>query len=109
MDNPVKKWSNFSCENESLHEFCSDLWDLGGRVARWTSTPAVLEQIEWLKIHGFNLEGDRKTRNNVGAVFSVVDQVVAEKCQTGIAIVELGTTEVRLAIYSTRVRLFYSS
>ena len=86
--------NDFSCENESLHEFCSDLWDLGRRVAKWKSTPAVLEQIEWLKIHGFNLEGDNKTRNNVGAVFKVVDQVVAKKCQSGIAVVELGTIEV---------------
>ena len=82
-----------SCEDESLYEFCSDLWDLG-RVTRWTSTPAVLEQIEWLKIHGFNLEGDRRTRNNVGAVFKVVDQVISGRCQGGIAVVELGTIEV---------------
>ena len=56
--------------------------------------PAAIEQIEWLKIHGFNLESDDKTRNNVGAIFKVVDQVVAMNCQTGIAVVELGTIEV---------------
>ena len=59
-------------------------------MAKWTSTPAVHEQIEWLKIHGFNLQGDKKTRNNVGAVFKVVDQVISKVSRYGKQVVPRG-------------------